>query len=335
MTRKEKYFWFYLTLTAYVLSALLLWQSIAAGRVWWWDMMSLIPSWFWLVIPLATLTLFCFRRKNFALLACGLIGLILAMGQADINIGALFPRNPVSTNTTISVFSWNSLAWRQQKRQEWIEYIRSQNSDVLMLQEIIPPRTWDTPNPADLAELFPGYRLIPHGEFLTITKLPVVAVYGSTEQFWLRVDVAAAGRTISLYNVHIPVHMNPGMFLRTPGKFFADMKDRHALRAQQFALLDQELQNNPHEKIIAGDFNTTKSMGYLDFLRSYSDITGLSKELFPSSWGDYGIYLWRIDWAFMSKSLQAIDFTYAARTPLSDHVAMRFTVGLPESVPTY
>lgn len=327
MKKQQQYFWFYLTVIAYSLTALLVFQNLLAGHAWWWSPMSAVPPWGWLFIPLFALVVFCFRRKNIILLACGIIGLLLAMGQSDINFGAFWNRPPTAQENAITIFSWNSLAWKQGDRQKWLDYVASHQADVVFLQEIIQPRTWDTPYPTELTARFPGYRLIPHGEWLTITKLPVVGVYGARDQYWLRVDVDMNGKRVSLYNVHIPVHMDPALALRDPGKFFEDMHERNALRDRQFALLEKELRSNDYPKIIAGDFNSTRSMGALGYYYgNFTDVSSLGTDLFPATWGDFGINFWRIDWAFVSKDLKAVAYQIAPRSGISDHAAQIFQV---------
>lgn len=317
--------WFYLTVIAYGLTGLLVIQSLAAGRLWWWDMVSVVPPWAWLFVPIFSFAVFAFRRKNVLLLACGIIGLLLAMGQSDMNLGALWNRSTPQEGA-ITVFSWNSLAWQQSDRQAWLDYVANHKADVLFLQEMIQPRTWDTPIPTELTARFPGYHLVPFGEWLTITKFPVVGVYGAQNQAWLRVDVDIQGKRVSLYNVHIPVHMEPTQFLKNPAFFFSSMHERNDWRTEQFHKLDAELRANTYPKIIAGDFNTTRSMGELGFLSDYTEVGALGTDLFPATWGDHGINLWRIDWAYISKDLRAVAYQIAPRTELSDHAAQIFMI---------
>lgn len=331
MKLRYNYTWFVLTIVGYALSLLLLVQILLAGHIWWWSIMSAIPPWGWLIVPIYCFVVFSFRRRNFALLACGIVTLVLAGAQSDLNIGALWHHNAEKPANTITVMSWNSLAWYQKDNKAWLEYVAAhQEPDVLMLQEIIKPRTWDTPYPAELTAHFPGYKLIPYGEWLTITKLPVVGVYAEQGQFWLRVDVDMQGKRVSLYNVHIPVHMSPMEILHNPLGFFADMHERVTLRTQQLALLEKELRANTYPKIIAGDFNSTRSMGVLGyFYDAYTDVSTLDSGFFPSTWGNWGLYMWRIDWAFISKEILPVSYTTLPRTDLSDHVPLEFQVSLP------
>lgn len=288
--------------------------------------MSFIPPWAWLAVPLFVMAVYAFRYKNVLLLACGFISLILALGQSDMNLGALWNKPVGYQENAITVFSWNSLGWRQGDKTKWLDYIAAHKADIILLQEIIPPRTWDTPVPTELKERFPGYSLVPHGEWLTITRFPVVGVYGNEGQFWLRTDVDINSKRVSIYNIHIPVHMDPSRFLGDPGDFFADMHERHKSRQEQFRLLEAELRANTYPKIIAGDFNSTRSMGTLGFMADYTEVGALGTDLFPATWGDKGIHLWRIDWAYVSKDLRALTYQTLPRSGLSDHNAMIFSI---------
>ncbi|PIV90557.1 hypothetical protein COW46_01925 [Candidatus Gracilibacteria bacterium CG17_big_fil_post_rev_8_21_14_2_50_48_13] len=317
-------------IAVYIISALLLLHVLMAGRVWWWNIFSFLPTWCWLAVPIFALLMFALRPKNFLTLASVLLTLPLALAQSDIQFFP-HPNTLPADIQAVRVITWNSLGWRQSDRTAWKTYLgQMQGADVVMLQELIRPRTWDTPPAEENADLFPGYRVLSYGEWVTATTLPVVGVFAAKDQYWLRVDVDIQGKRVSLYNVHIPVHINPAQMLRDPPGFFADLKERHTLRTEQFRLLERELRGNSYPKIIAGDFNSTKSMGTMGyFLDQYTDMARVGSTWFPATWGDMGIHLWRIDWMLISKEFLPIEQRQAQSTELSDHRALSATIGIP------
>lgn len=322
----------YSSLLVYGLSLFLLIHVLLAGRHWWWNLVSAIPGWAWLGVPLSAVVVFCLRPKNVLLLASILLTLPLALSQSDLQPFAGPARLPEDM-PQLRVISWNSLAWRQGERNAWKTYLESmEGAEVIMLQEMIRPRTWDTPDPAEFQALFPRHRVVMHGEWMTATTLPVVSVVAQKDQYWLRVDVDFHGRRVSLYNVHIPVHINPGQLLRDPPGFFADMEERSRFRSQQFTALQAELASNTFPVIIAGDFNTTKSMGMMEALLSrYTDMARFGHTWFPATWGDMGLLLWRIDWILISRELRGGELREGAPTPLSDHRPLSAIIGFPRN----
>lgn len=330
-TIKQQYAIAFASIIVYVLSAVLVFHTFAAASLWWWQWVSVFPGWAWLLVPALALLIFLLRNRNFLMIGCFLITLPLAFAQADINISALWGRSEVAPSEhSVRVFSWNSLAWRQTDKRAWTDYIKSHDADIYFLQEVIQPQRWNTPAPDDLIAAFPGYRTVPFGEWIIMTRLPVVGVYSTEGQFWLRVDVDIQGRRVSLYNVHIPVHIIPHLAMRDPGRFFETMKGRFELRAEQFTLLEEDLASNTYSKIIAGDFNTTRSMGRMGtLLNQYTDVSSYGNDLFPATWGDYGLILWRIDWALISKELTALSYKLLPDTAFSDHRAQVFQIEVP------
>ncbi|MEU6401531.1 endonuclease/exonuclease/phosphatase family protein [Streptomyces sp. NPDC046985] len=330
-----------------------------SGR--WWPMLvpDLAPPIAYLAVPLLLAVLAVAgrlrrsapaRRVTFTAVAAAALSLALAWNSTGLQWGVLFHDSPAGA-PDLRVVSWNTRYWGAgADRTRFFRTIRAQHADVYLLQEYIT--TYDdgaTAQPVDeLAALhrsFPGYRVFVRGELVTLSRLPVVAAHSVgpgaavenahtpwqtafDEEKVLRTDVRVHGRTVSLYNVHVPVQINVGL---NPlgSRLYRMMRANDRARQSQFAGLADELRDNGLPTVVAGDFNTSPVMGDLRTLRGMGrDAADAGDSLYPGTWSLLGAPLWRLDWAFTRGGITADHYRIDPMGDISDHRAqvMSFTV---------
>jgi endonuclease/exonuclease/phosphatase family metal-dependent hydrolase len=177
------------------------------------------------------------------------------------------------------------------------------------------------PAAEEIRKALPGYDVIVQGELVTATRLPVRAVSGDDDRKFLRVDMEIDGNIVSFYNVHVSM------------PFGTNVREIYRRRQQQLQALREDLDHNPNEAVISGDFNATTTMGVMDwFFRRYQDSASASRTFLPVSWGYHrlpNLRLWRLDYAFLDRRLTPI--SHESVKPFeSDHSGQRVTFTLSE-----
>ena len=168
-----------------------------------------------------------------------------------------------------------------------------------------------------------------------ITAIPRVATAWPDGPSWysqfdarkvLRTDLDVGGRTLSVYNVHIPVQLGERRLLHA--SFYRDVHTRVRHRAAEYGALRRDVAANHNAKLVAGDFNTTAAMGDVDWLRSHmSDAVHADSSLYPASWPAAGPTLWRLDWAFTT-GIQVYRYAFRGPEGMSDHRAQDLRLSL-------
>ncbi|MFI2380354.1 endonuclease/exonuclease/phosphatase family protein [Streptomyces sp. NPDC018964] len=288
----------------------------------------------------------------------------LALASAAVS----WPRNGVRLSALahqgssavgdLRVVSWNTTWWGQDVDTDrfWAA-LRAQRADVYLLQEYvhgIDHRQENLRPVDDLARIrreFPGYHVVSRGELITLSRFPVTgyelvgpgsAVAGRPDAPWLevyravktlRTDIRVNGRSLSLYNVHIPVQIDPGPHLVSPS-FFGMLRERQRTRTAQFEGLEAELREQRRRgaaAVIAGDFNSSPVMGEMDELRAtLRDAADSGGGLYPRTWNQLVpvLGLWRLDWAFSTGPVTVDRYRLDGMNNLSDHRAQILEVSL-------
>ncbi|RPE38978.1 endonuclease/exonuclease/phosphatase family metal-dependent hydrolase [Streptomyces sp. Ag109_O5-1] len=346
------------TVTVLWLVAVLV-HTVLSGR--WWPMLlpDLAPPFLYLTVPLLLAAVALAgrlrrsappRRVTWTAVAAAALSLVLGWNSGGLQWRVLF-HDPASGTPNLRVVSWNTQYWGSgSDRDRFYRTIRAQRADVYLLQEYITTHNdGATILPVDeLAELrhyFTGYHIGIRGELVTLSRLPVVAERlvgpgAATENRstnWqtefqedkvLRTDVRVAGRTVSLYNVHVPVQVDLGVSPLS-GRLYRLMHANERARKAQFAGLTAELRANHGPLLVAGDFNTSPAMGDLRTLRGMlHDAADAGDSLYPASWNNQAVALWRLDWAFTDGPITTDRYRIDPMGGLSDHRAqvMSFTV---------
>lgn len=322
---------------------------VFAGRWWPWSIFEMIPPLAAVVIPLLLLAAVPFARSVRTWLS-PLLVLLLVLGAAVAGFGRGWTTTARSQGTAIKVFAWNADYWEMKDDETaFYAFLRKQRADIYLLQEhlyaIIKTPYSEVIRIDDSARLraeFPGYRISVEGEFVTLSRLPIVAAYHQrfpnrgTDWFWKgwkfqRTDIRVGGRTVSFYNVHLPTPFLQGNPL-TEG-FYRRQKSQSVWRLKELDLLRADLAANPHPIVMAGDFNSPWAEFYFPGtdLRVHSP-TG---SFVPSStWQatDGPLpRLWRLDWLYTTNDLIIHGHRIGdGNEAFSDHAPQEFHVVVPE-----
>lgn len=305
-------------------------QSTFAGNFWIWNITSIVPPIFFTLLYLLWV-FYAITKKTVWHFAFVLLFIPLAIYNSDINL-RVFVDQPSQDSETFSVFNWNTQFWETDRKEDLYKFLLAKNADVYHLQEHILRKDGEFFELDDLEEIeqvFKGYSVIKKTEFLTITRLPIVRSFENEDSYYLRVDVQVGKNELSLYNVHMPVQVNPELW-SNPSLFLSDLQRRFYLREEQYAKLIDDIKENVNEFYISGDFNTTRSMGKIhEVLNLGKDTVQASNNFFNATWtAGSGIRLWRIDYSIAHKGLKILNYTEVNPYPFSDHWAQLVTVQL-------
>ncbi|WP_329245918.1 endonuclease/exonuclease/phosphatase family protein [Actinoallomurus sp. NBC_01490] len=320
-------------------TAFALFQTALSGH--WWLMLApdLIPPLAFALIPLllaaAVPTGRMMRRSFTRWQAVGVLGvcaasLTLGLPWSGVNFYAL-DDHPAVPASALRIMSWNTESWgKDTTPNRFYSYLRAQDADVYLLQEVIRSDA-DDANPravpdADITRIyreFRGWNIVVRGELVTISRFPIVsrpavgpdrALSNQPNADWrtvflackaLRTDLLVGRSVLSVYNVHIPVQVDMRRSPFTPG-FYRTLRDRNPARQEQYHGLLADLTANRNPALIAGDFNTSPAMGDIEPLRErLNDASRVSDSFYPISWNQLGsLRLWRLDWAFTTQGLK-------------------------------
>lgn len=345
--------------TRLLVAATLLWlvfvvlHLLLAGRWWPWFFFEGAPPLFFVVVPLLLFVFVPFARPV-RLRLTALLALLVLVGAHLAGYGPGW-RGAGTTGpggTPVKVFAWNAQYWQMDDdRAAFYAFLRRQDADIYLLQEYMywdksrkqPIRIDDS---AELRRQFPGYRLSVQGELVTLTHLPVVAPQAAPPQappgpgtawFWngakaQRTDVRVGGRTVSFYNVHVPV---PIALEGRPlsGRFFRSEEKQADWRTAEMVRLRTELAANPNPEVVAGDFNS--SWMELAPLGAGTHLHSPPASLLPPrSWPISQFRfprMWRLDWLFTSGGLAVPDYRFADARAFSDHAAQEIDLVVPSA----
>lgn len=343
----------------------LLLHILLAGRWWPWLIVEATPPLTAVAVPLLLLALALLTRPVRRWLAM-VLALLLLVGAhlAGYGLGwtstgwtgtgwtGTATGNP--RGTSVEVFAWSTNYWQMSDDKDaFYAFLRRQHADVYLLQEYLyrkegvepPNQVIRIDDSARLRAEFPGYQLSVDGELLTLSRLPIVATHHQrlpstgTDWFWKgtksqRTDIQVGGRTVSFYNVHLPVPFRIG---GNPfsGRFHRLLKEQSTWRLRELRRLRADLADNPHPALLAGDFNSP-------WMELSSPGSGSRAHGFPNSlaaprtWpvSDFRLpRLWRLDWVYTTGGLAVPSYRLAGGESFSDHAAQKFRVVVPDEAP--
>ncbi|MFE5854742.1 endonuclease/exonuclease/phosphatase family protein [Streptomyces sp. NPDC056500] len=324
-------------------------RTVFSGRWWLWNGIDLAPPLAYLALPLILLLpAALLRRRRRPTLLLLVLALVLGAGQAGIHPGALLRDRPPVPADALRVVSWNTFFWHQDSDPErFYTYLRGYEADVYLLQEYQNARG-DRPVPInDLARIraaFPGYRIATEGGFLTLSRHPVTLTRAlrpaglpapdtDWPDYWdvraLRTDVSIGGRTLSLYNTHLPDLLNVDRNPLTPAYYHAVGEHAHR-RLLHLRELRADLDANTHPVVLGGDLNVLPGSEDLRWFRGLRDTAESGTDLYPATFPAGPAALWRLDWTFASPSIdihrQSLDDPPAG---LSTHRLIQLRLSLP------
>lgn len=318
-----------LATTTYILTGLwlvyLCIDKLLSGRWWLWNLNSLIPPFMLLVIPFVLICLNTYSTKSFALFVLLVASLFVVWPHSGVVLPSFRSKVIVNTANAVKVVSWNTEFWADGKDEnEMIDVLRGAPADIYLLQEMWAHRDLSpVTNLAALQEAFPGYTLHQAEEHVTLSRFPVQEFYDFSESGFTRLDVLVNDKTVSIYNVHIPVHLIPS-HLRYGLFFFRDMQNRFEWRQRSFSAFQAELESNPNPKVFSGDYNTSANMAELGwFSQRYSEAFTSLHGGYPTTYSFGPIKLWKIDWVFGDK-VKFVQYHQQEHSRLSDHDLLQF-----------
>jgi endonuclease/exonuclease/phosphatase family metal-dependent hydrolase len=329
-----------------------------------WLVVEIVPPLTAVVVPLLLLAAVPFARPVRRWLSAVLVLLLLA-GAHLAGFGWTGTTSDSARGTEVKVFAWSADYWQMaaHDKDAFYDYLRRQDADVYLLHEYL---NWNYTNrdeqqvctspvliddKARLRAEFPGYRLLVQGELLTLTRLPVVAAPNQRvpsegeDWYWKgsksqRTDIRAGGRTVSFYNVHLPIRFRPCDIRYGWDRFRQASEFQEDWWTRELRRLRADLRGNSHPAVVAGDFNAAwmdhyplgsgtrphDPGGSLLPARTWPACEGSCS--LPQSWRMLP-QLWRFDWLFTSGDLAVSDYRLRGGEALSDHAAQKIRLVVP------
>lgn len=319
-----------------------------AGQWWVWLVLEATPPVALVVVPVVLLAVTWFARLVRRKLAAVLVVLLLTGAYLAGYVPGWKGQAAGVEGTGVKVFAWSTDYWRMSDDVDaFYDFLRRQDADVYLLQEYLywegdrPIRIDDT---ARLRAELPGYEASVDGELLTLTRLPIVATHHlpdpGTETGWYwqgrksqRTDLRAGDRTISFYNVHLPVPFRIGDHPFST-RFYRFLHDQGTWRLRELDRLRADLAGNPHPAVVAGDFNSPwmeLSPPGAGTRPHHPDGGRSSTPSWPVS--DYPLpRLWRLDWLYTSGDLVVPGYRFGGGEAFSDHAAQEIRILVPPAV---
>ncbi|MFF7653797.1 endonuclease/exonuclease/phosphatase family protein [Streptomyces sp. NPDC007983] len=319
---------------------------LLTGRWWPWYVVQNIPPLTLVAVPLLLLLLVPLARPARRRLSAALVVLLLAGAHlAGFGPGwGTAAANPAGT--PVKVFAWSTRYWQMaDDKDAFYAFLRRQDSDVYLLQEYLywkgskPVRIDDS---ARLRAEFPGYRMSVEGELITLSRLPIVKAYHQhvspkgNNWYWKgrkfqRTDIRVGGRTLSFYNVHLPVPFHLGNPLK--GSTYRFHRNHGLWWTGELRKLRADLAGNSHPAVVTGDFNSSW-MG-LSPLGAGTSLHNPTGSWLPArSWPLSGFALprlWRLDWLFTDDDLAVSRYRFGSGgADFSDHMAQEIRVVVPD-----
>ncbi|MEQ4724783.1 endonuclease/exonuclease/phosphatase family protein [Nonomuraea sp. B19D2] len=325
---------------------------LLAGNWWPWVIVEMTPPLTTVAVPMLLLAFVPFarpvrRRLSILLVLLLLAGAYLAgYGRGWTGSATASPRD-----TAIKVFAWNTNYWEMENDPDsFYAFLRRQNADVYLLQEhlygVINNTSYNQviriDATASLRATFPGYQISVEGEFITLSRLPIVAAHHQTvpsagdDWFWKgpkfqRTEIRVGRRTVSFYNVHLPGPFRGGNPFT--GGFYQRQKKQSIWRFENLRKLHTDVAGNPHPIVLAGDFNSP-------WTELYSFPPGTQAHGPPGALAPLHTWpisrfslprMWRLDWLYTTGDLAIPSYHLdGGGKALSDHAAQEFRVIVPD-----
>lgn len=304
------------------------------------------PTFFFVIVPVILLVYFLIQKKK-KVIFIGIVSVSLIMGitQFDINIATKSNNNINKDNyMPVKVFCWNTNLWDQLKDgNAFYDYLKNQKADVYLLQEYLhcvtdrndksqkpfkicniipgfPPNYLTIDETERIKKEFPGYYFSTDGQFVIISKYPIIRSHADYSEQYAVSDVEINGETMRFFNVHMLLHIEPGNpFVPY---FYNAISRRYKAREIGFKNLYEDIKKTNTDYFIEGDFNSSKSMGVMNgLLKNHIDTVKYSKYILPLTFEMDGLKLWRFDYAFVPKNDNILisSHKYLPHKGLSDH----------------
>lgn len=286
-----------------------------------------------------------------------LVTLLISLFHFSKQYQISFGEQDHAPDSAFKLMSWNvklfdlyNWSGNKDTRSKMFDLIKSENPDVLCVQEFYSEDTGEFRNLDSLrAHLRHAYsshaytitlRKTDHWGVATFSKFPIInegkIVFNNrSNNICLYTDIVAKGDTIRIYNMHLQ-SINFGYadirFVETmlskeeardeienSKSILRRMKRAYSRRAEQANAIALHMQSCRYPMIICGDFNDTP-VSY-----TYNILSGNMNDAFRESGSGFGktfvnpLPMPRIDYIFHSGTLQSWEFNTIETTGMSDH----------------
>ncbi|ASW57174.1 hypothetical protein CIK06_28075 [Plantactinospora sp. KBS50] len=335
-------------------------RSLSGRYYWWGPFDLLPPFVFaavpLLLLPVAQFA----RPVRWRLTLVPVLALVLGLGISGINFGTVFYSPSAPPPDAIKLVTWNTEYWDQDVRESghgtayFYRFLRGLDADVYLLHEYahadftlpdVFAQALVIDQMAELRQNFPGYQIILEGRNITLSRLPVVAHRPLYSTPWLpddlkplppafdghplfytsqvlRTDIRVGDRVVSFYDTHLfqpPRRML--MMKGEPGQsVFQVDRFNFSMRRASLEAIRADVKDNPQPIVLAGDLNTSPSMGALRMLPDrLVDHTRALSSLYPATWEVGKRPYWRIDWLRTTPDVNVHRYEFLDPQGLSDH----------------
>jgi endonuclease/exonuclease/phosphatase family metal-dependent hydrolase len=336
-------------------------RHVLSGRVWWWVLPDLLPPVVFALVPVVLLAAIPLSRLGrtgppvwaaWWTAASAAAALAVGVPQSGLNLGVLTGAAGATPSPpgAVRVMVWDTFGWDTGKYPSRLyRYLRAQHAAVYMLQEHMAERQgqpWPLRDAGQLRRAFPGYHIAAAGELLTISRFPIAASRplrapqpppdSSWAAYWgirvLRTDIRIGGRTLSVYNAHLPDLLTLGVSGFSPA-FYRVVHELFIRREAQLRALRADITHNPNPVLVGGDLNVLPGTGDLRWLAGLSDAAHASSSLYPASLLFGFLPAWRVDWAFTSPRVRVYSYALVSPAGLSVHDAQDLVISLAPRPP--
>lgn len=229
----------------------------------------------------------------------------------------------------IKVLTYNILGGRLAEDNRLAEFLKSQDCDLILLQEAYSAPFHPDPVVA-IHEQLKDYHLVRAGalnELAILSKAPILRSQEFDMAYrrpGLWADIQLEGRTVRVFNVHYDHFDNP-----KKRQIRSTLRSTAVARAKQTDRLEAELQRWDGPSILAGDFNSPPGSDTPSRIRAglqdaYAAVGCGLGQTFPS-W----FPLWRIDYVYASEHFK-VKSCLPLPVYLSDHRPLKAELDLTE-----
>lgn len=338
------------------------------------------PSEWWffsllgLAFPFILLFIFLFLvfwllfRSRWALLS--LAALILGFTNIRVLFGFHFSDRfkAEKEKNSVRILTWN-IEWfganqkNKDNRNKMLEFIRSQNADILCFQEFMEQgKSRSLSNELAIKNMqYPyHYRVIDYGRkngpyevgVAIFSRFPIIDSFRirypgpeskRASESLIAVDLDVEGKPVRLFTTHLQsvlfrkndyrnleiIKSADDSLIMASKSILRKLKQGYALRGYQADLVRQQLDVSPHPEIICGDFNDVPNS------YTYFQIKGNRKDAFIRSSSGIGRTFahlsptLRIDYIMANKAFEILQCK-RFRVPYSDHYPVVADIRLPE-----
>lgn len=310
---------------------------------------------FLLLLMMVLLLIWVLKKSKWWLFCLLCIGLSLNQLFTIIPPRLKAEFNPLKSETTLRVLSWNVSRWDERNKVErggvsfrplMMDYIESTGADVLCLQEFFEcndPALFAANIPELKKRGYPYYAFQPSSQLFNgklqygvaiFSKFPIIQTEyfenskGEHSEGLLYADIEVAGSKIRVFNTHLET---PGISktdyseegkMKVSRSVLSKIKNSYQLRNIQAQRAADEIKKSPHPVIIAADLGDVPNSFSYKKLRSNLGDAFLEKGYGLGATLRHTSPTLRIDFLFFDPSLSILQFDNINTIRYSDHLPL-------------